>query len=216
MWFATNPANEGWRIWASFFLGGLYAPIASSYLLSRERAGIAGKTLPPPPSNRGLVVLSLFVGLPALSLISLMYMDRLSDVANSLPAFRGYKIGEAHHFAVLNMFVSWFYFFSLMMARRVERNFALLLYETTAGSAAAVAAFRKSSFSRLIASVVACTPLVIMAGMGFTMRWFNWHESLAGMGAFYIVALISATWATSWLHISPIHRFRAAALASSP
>ncbi len=216
MWFTTNSANEGWRIWASFFLGGLYAPIASSYLLARERAGIAGKTLPPPPSNRGLVVLSLFIGLPALFIISLSFVDRLSSVPTFDDVFRSNRIAGAHHSAILNMLVAWFYFFSLMMARRVERNFALLLYETTAGSAAAVASFRRPLFMRGAASVIACGPIALMAYVGFTMRWFEWHDSLAGLGGLYILALVAATWATSWLHISPMRRFREAALASSP
>lgn len=211
-WFTTNPANEGWRIWASFFMGGLYAPIASSYLLARERAGIAGKTLPAPPSNRGPVVLSLFVGLPALFIITIGFAIQLTPET-------GRGVGgtdEALRLASLNLFISWFYAFSLMMARRVERNFALLLYETTSGSSAAVATFRKRSVGRVVASVAACLPLAMTAYIGFTLRWFDWHSTLGGMKWFYLIALFAAAGATSWLHVSPIHRFREAALAGSP
>ena len=215
-WFSTNPANEGWRIWASFFLGGLYAPIASSYLLARERAGIAGKTLPAPPSNRGLVVLGLFIGLPMMVILLSLLPSSISSVDRLPGQDNSYARNAASKAMLVNIFIGWFYLFSLLLARRVERNFSLLLYEVTSGSAAAITAFRGQPIARWTAYVVAAAPIFLICVMAFVMRWLTWADSMKTLCGFYLIAVFAATWATSWLHISTIHRFRQAALANLP
>lgn len=215
-WLSTNPGNEGWRIWASVFLGGLYAPIASSYLLARERAGIAGKALPAPPSNRGLVVLALFFGLPLLSVYVLMMGDRIASIGYTNAHGDSYAWRSAAKVVTVNILFAWFYLFSAVLARRTERRFALLLYEVTGGSIAAVSAFQRGAIPRWTASVLAAGPMLIICRIGATMNWAEWKPSMEGMGWLFILAVMAATWATSWLHINTIRRFREAALASAP
>lgn len=215
-WFSTNPANEGWRIWASFFLGGLYAPIASSYLLERERAGIAGTTLPAPPSNRGLVVLALFIGLPFLSVIVLMLNDRIDSVGYSSALGDSYAWKSAVEVVRLNLFIAWFYVFSAVLSRRIHRRYAVLLYEVTGGSATAVAAFRRGQFTRWFAALLSAGPMLIVCWIAATMRWSGWDPKLDLLGSLFLLSVAVATWASSWLHINPIRRFRAAALGAPP
>ena len=215
-WFAANPANEGWRIWASLFLGGLYAPIASSFLLARERAGIAGKALPPPPSNRGLVVLGLFIGLPMLLVLVMQLPDSAHSAGRATDVGASYALPGTRRMANANLFIAWFYVVSLLLARRVERNFSLLLYEVTAGSRSAVSAFRGNPIGRWLASAVAVAPMILVCSIAFILRWHTWHDSVEVLSSLYILAVFFATCATSWLHISPIHRFRTAALANGP
>jgi hypothetical protein len=214
-WFSTNSSYEGWRIWTSFLLAGLYAPIASSYLLARERAGIAGKALPSPPSNRGLVWLGLFIGLPTIWVLVLALAPSVKHVIR-FPDVLSHSRSHAARMVIGNIFIAWFYVFSLLTARRVERHLSLLLYDVTAGSATAVAAFRANRVAQWIAGALAIAPMVVICKIAFITRWASWDDSLAPLTTLYVFAITAASWATSWLHVNPVLRFRVAAVANAP
>lgn len=218
-WLTQAPSQEGWRIWASFFLGGLYAPIASDYLLKREQwnaAGGSGGSPPAPPSNRGVAVLGLFIGLPLLTILLFGYVNQADRVAWYGPGGESWNVSNAHRFAWLNIPIAWFYFFSVVLARRVNREFAILLHEVTGGSRAAAREFAPGRIGRAVAHVVGVLPLLILGASIVLMLTRTWVHELEGWAVLYMFAVAAATWATSWLHITPLRRFRRAVMAGMP
>lgn len=218
-WLTQAPAQEGWRIWASFFLGGLYAPIASNYLLEREKWNASGGTggqPPSPPSNRGLAVLGLFVGLPALSILVFGFATTAGDVNWYGPDSSSWGVRSAHRFAFFNIPVAWFYLLSLVLARRVDREFTVLLHQVTGGSRAAAREYAPGRIARAFAHVLSVIPLLLLGACVTLMITRTWVAEMDAMAAFYVLAVAIATWATSWLHVTPLRRFRRAVMAGMP
>ena len=216
-WVASSaPHPERWRIWASFFLAGLYAPIASRFLYRREEwnAGVGQSSAAPvAPSSRGLVVIGLFFGLPVVCILVLGFMIAASKAGwypNEQVA-RG--LGEAHAFGYLNLFVACFYAGSALAALHVERRFVILLYELTAGDQVTLRAFRKGRVRRWLARAVACLPLTLIVYANVVMVTQDWNERVDPVSGFYLFAVLLATWCTSWLHVHPLGRFRRAMVA---
>lgn len=217
-WLTQAPTQEGWRVWASFFLGGLYGPIASNYVLRREQWNAAGGTAgapPAPPSNQGLAVLGLFVGLPTLSIL-VLGMGAASDVDWSGSGPPSWGVRNAHRWAFFNLPVAWFYVLSVVLARRIEREFAILLHQITAGSRAAARDYARGGLSRALATGVSFAPFVILVSAVVLMRLHTWSDAIVGLSAFYVLSTFVAAWASSWLHIAPLRRFRRAVLAGMP
>ncbi len=216
-WIASSaPNGESWRAWASFFLGGLYGPIASRFLYEREEwsAGVRQANHPPvAPSTRGLVVLGMFFGLPMLAILVLGYTISANDVSWNPTTGARYGVSEAHTFAYLNVFVAMFYAGSLLAARHVDRRFQVLLYELTGGEKTALGAFRAGKVRRTIASVVALCPLALLLSANVTMLRSGWSYTIPASAVYYLFAVTAATWATSWLHVNGLARFRRAMLA---
>lgn len=213
---ASAPASEAWRVWASFFLGGLYGPIASTYLFKREEwsAGFRKGALPPAaPSQRGLVVLSLFVGLPMLFIAVLGFVINATEVRRSYDYYETgvdvwYGLSQAHSFGWINLLVAGFFVLSVVVSRLVDRRFEVLLSELTAGDPQAIYGFRKGRAGRVIASLLGVLPLLLLVSMDLQMVLAGWNRSLDGFAALYMLSITLAAWATSWLNISPVTRFR--------
>jgi hypothetical protein len=215
-WIAsTAPNGESWRLWASFFLGGLYGPVAGRYLYNREEwnAGVSSATsVPVAPSARGLVVLAMFFGLPTLS----MLVIGLSMSAAGLHGFYGPSAQEAESLRMLgylNLFVSAFYTSSVLVARDVERRFRLLLYELTSGDRGVMRLFERGRLSRTIAMAFGLLPLLVVI-YGNSVMLFGWHSSVATILGLYFLVTAVATFATSWLNVSQLARFRRAMLSA--
>lgn len=215
-WVASSaPNGEGWRLWASFFLGGLYGPIASRYLYDREEwnAGVRQSNAPPvAPSTRGLVVLGMFFGLPLLCILVLGFAISAGKVIWYVQEGVGYGLSEAHAFAYLNLFVALFYAGSALAAFHVERRFLILLYELTAGDKATIAVFRAGGVKRIVATFLATVPLLLVLYADGVMLAADWSYSVQDVSLAYLLAVAIATWSTSWLHVHPLARFRRAML----
>ena len=216
-WSANAPAaSESWRVWASFFLGGLYGPVASLYLAHREEwaAGLRSGALPPAtPSQRGFIVLGLFVGLPVFFVSILGFVINASEVRrhwdyydNGIDAWIG--VSDAWWFAWVNLLIAGFYLVSVVLARMIDRRFAILLSELTGGDPQAMLSYRRGRFGRIVAAVLGVVPFALVAWMAVRMRIETWAPSLDGQAVFYLFAVTVAAWATSWLHVSPVSRFR--------
>lgn len=216
-WIASSaPNGESWRAWASFFLGGLYGPIASRFLYEREEwsAGVRQASHPPvAPSTRGLVVLGMFFGLPLLAILVLGFTISANDVSWNPTTGTQYGVAEAHTFAYLNLFVAMFYVGSLLAARHIDRRFLVLLYELTGGDKTTLGAFRSGRIRRAVASLIALSPLVLLLWSNMLMVRDGWSYGISSTAVYYLLAVTAATWATSWLHVNGLARFRRAMLA---
>lgn len=216
---AQGTANEGWRTWASFFMGGLYAPVASSYLFSREEwnAGASKRATPiAPPSTRGVVVLGLFCGVPVMALVGLFMVNAMSSVWVDPSSGVPRMVRGAQSAAFLNLFVAWFYVLSVLLARQMDRRFSLLLFEVTGGSRAAMRRMRRGRVGRGVAMAVSCLPFVIVAVCVMTMRTAGWSPLLDSMGGFYALTSFAAAFLTSVLHMGTYNRFQAALRSVTP
>lgn len=216
-WIASSaPNGESWRAWASFFLGGLYGPVASRFLYQREEwsAGVRQANAPPAaPSTRGLIVLGLFFGLPVLCILVLGFTISAVDVGWRPNEGIAYGLGEARTFAYLNVFVALFYVASWLAARHVDRQFLVLLVELTGGDRSAITAYREGRIRRAVAAVLAIAPLALVVGTNVRLLLVPWFDHAGLMAMYFLAAVMVAAWATSWLHTSSLARFRRAMLA---
>ena len=213
---SSEPNSEGWRLWASFFLGGLYGPIASRYLYQREEWNAGrrpGKAAPTAPSNRGLVVLGMFVGLPMLFILVLGFVISANEVSWYGAGNTSWNLDEAHGFAFANLFVAGFYLLSLTAARQMDRRFQLLLYELTGGDRQTLDTYRRGRGATFAAAVMAAAPFGLLTWMSIVMRQEMWSPDLDTLAVLYMFLIMAATWATSWLNVTPVSRFRRAMLA---
>jgi len=215
----TSTTPESWRLWFSFFLGGLYAPVASQYLLAREEwaSGLGMGSLPPAmPSQRGWVVLSLFAGLPAYLVAVLGLLVNATQVRRSWHAYHSgytgatgwYGIDHVSSFALMNLFVGFFFLFSWLHARYVERRFELLLAEVSGGDPQRLLAFRRGAVGRQLGAWLCAVPLALLIGVGLIVASVGWFESLDALFFVYALFVGVAAWTSSWLNISPALRFR--------
>lgn len=203
-------------MWASFFLGGLYGPVASLYLAHREEwaAGLRSGALPPAtPSQRGLIVLGLFVGLPVFFVSILGFVINASEVRrhwdyydSGVDAWIG--VSDAWWFAWVNLWIAGFYLVSVVMARMVDQRFGVLLAELTGGDPQAMLAFRRGRVGRVIAGLLGAAPFALIVWMAVRMRIETWSPSLEGWAVIYLFVTTLAAWATSWLHVTSVARFR--------
>lgn len=217
--WTTPGANlsETWRVWASFFLGGLYGPIAGQYLLQREEwgAGMRAGSLPPSaPSQRGLVVLGLFVALPVFFVGVLGFVINAADVRRSWEYYEANidawsNTSQAYGFAWLNVLIAGFYVLSVLIARMNELRFEVLLSEVTGADPAALREFRRGATLRTLASIAGIAPMLVIVEMNTIMVATEWAQHLQPQALLYLALCAVAAWATSWLNISPAGRFRA-------
>lgn len=215
-WLASSyPRSEGWRIWTSFFLGGLYAPLASAYLVEREEwtAGLRRGALPPaPPSQRGAVVLGLSLALPTFLILVLGAVVSAFDVR--LISGEGEAVWTnlraAYTFTWLNLAVVGFYLLSLVQARTVASRFRELLRELTHGDARAMDVFDAEPWGARLAMLVSLLPALVLGVSAFRMLRVGWDDAQPAFALLYLVVLCGAAWSTSWLNLRPAMRFRAA------
>lgn len=212
-----GPPHEGWRTWTSFFLAGLYAPIASAYLVRREEhlAGLRRGQLPPTsPSQVGRVVLWLFAGVPALVVMVLAFSAHVSSVRR---ASRFYESGEdawvglgtASHILLVNLSVGLFFAVSVCVARWARRRFELLIEEITQGDPHVVSLYREGRAGRVVAAATGFAPLAFLGVYVVTLAAGSWHPALSELGLAWVPLVGAAAWATSWLNIQAATRYRA-------
>jgi hypothetical protein len=216
-WGASSTSAEGWRTWTSFFLAGLYAPIAARFLVLREEhlAGLRKGQLPPTsPSQVGRVVLGLFIGVPALAVAAMAFVANASSVHRSSAYFevgedRWVSLQAAHSAILVNLFVALVYAASVVVARWAERRFELLLAHATDEDPHVIRLYRQGSTSRAVATVVALLPLAMIAVYSVVVFRAGWDSSLSGAAGLWLPLVIAAAWASSWLNIHAASRYRA-------
>ncbi|TVQ96695.1 MAG: hypothetical protein EA398_15655 [Deltaproteobacteria bacterium] len=213
---AADPRAEGWRIWTSFFLAGLYAPLAASWLAAREEwtAGLGRGGLPPaPPSQRGAIVLLLSIALPILLILVLGYVVSMFDVRPRPLGFSPVIVGlealpTAQRFLWMNLLLSAIYPAFAIHARLVDRRFEQLLARLTHADPVMLQRYREGRPWRVAAALLGLLPLVVLMITARLLLDHGWSEVQYLLALLYIVALAVAAWATSWLALQPALRFR--------
>ena len=212
-----NGASEAWRVWLSFFLCGLYAPLAGEYLhdVAAHHAGRASSA-PTPPSGRGLMVLALFFLVPTVLVLVFGFTINASDVYWDFGDNVWRRWSQTYVWAMFNLPVAWFFALSVFLARRQSRRYRLLLFEATNGYDAAMRAYARGIVWRTVAEVVSFLPLLVLVADLLVIRQRGWTEWLESTSALYLFTAVLAAWTSSWLHIDAQRRFYAAATSSVP
>lgn len=213
-------ANDGWRIWVSVILAGIYAPFASSFLLARERWSVAGPGAgapPASPSSRGLVVLAMLFAVPLVPILSFGLVDAATAGPEHGAAWEDPGAQRrAFTYVLWTLPVGWFYLLSLVRARAVERELTIHLHDVTAGSPAAARVFGAQRFGRALATALSTVPFALSLALLLVLAISGWSMAMDGLVMAYFVAIGAAIWATSWLHIGPFQRYRNALSAGAP
>lgn len=215
---STFPRAEGWRIWASFFLGGLYGVIAGRYLAAREEwtVGLTERQWPPiPPSQRGVVVLGLSLFLPLLLLAVLGLISGAMDVLwiSVAPGEGLWRHTRAVHVATwLNLPVAIWPVLAAVLSQDVEARIQGVLAELGGEDPQVLQRFAEGASSRRWAFVAALVPLLSWVGLALVLLFVRWHPVAYWLILTYVVSTIIALWSVSWLNISPVLRMRSVLL----
>lgn len=206
--FRGLPAeNEGWRIWLSWLLFGLYAPVVGSFLFEREEwnASLRADSLPPTaPSQRGLFVLGIVLFAPLIAILALSYTVQSLEYAsrwNHQPGDSPVILG------LINLAIASIPAFGTLSARSLQRRFELLLTEITGGDPIALVRFRQGARHRFAIALVAWSSMSLI-GLQLVMMVSGTGGSEVFFTPLYMFSLLLAPWASSWLNIEPAMRFR--------
>lgn len=209
---------EGWRIWTSFFLAGLYAPLAVRYLVAREEwtAGLGRSGLPPaPPSQRGGLVLLLSVALPIVLVLVLGLVISALDVRPRIVGAEGHVVGwdalqTVHRFGWFNLLIGGLYPALVLLGRPSEARLHDLLVRVTGGDARVLRIFEAGRLWRRLVALTALLPLGVLCVMARALVDHGWVSHLAPLALAYLVSVVVAAWCVSWVVLQPALRFREA------
>ncbi len=200
--------SEGWRIWLSWMLFGLYAPVVGNYLFEREEwsASLRADNLPPvAPSQRGLFVLAIVLFAPLIAILCLSWTVQSMEVA----AHSHYRsVTESIMvLGLINLAISAIPAFGVANARWLNRRYEALITETTGADPLALVRFRSGTRGRLLAKVAAFSSLLLVS-----LQLIGLVADLGARGSmvtpFYMLSLLLSPWASSWLNIESTMRFR--------
>lgn len=225
---STSYGSDGWRIWVSFLLGGLYGPIAGRWLLARAEytASTPGSSLPPPPpSQRGSVVLGLVVGVPLVLSFVGTFSAALSRF-DSMLSYRALAAADARGGSglsgtfllgpvVLSLLVALLFATAALRARWIESRYDALLEHATSGDPQQLLRFRGAAARRHVATVIAMLPLALLLLLSAAIATGLLLGPVITVAYFFPLAAVAAAWAVSWLTISPTIRYEQA-VSSSP
>lgn len=217
-YFSSIPRAEGWRVWVSFMFLGIYGVIAGRYLATREEwmAGLVERQWPPvPPSLRASVIVTLSFAMPLTLVAFATLFLGLQEVQLVMSAAGEAAWSNTHLARVglwLNIPVAAWLICAAILSQSVDARIAGVVEEIGGGDPLVAERYATGSGAKRLAVVVSALPAALLSvavGIALTQVWL---AQLSWLIAAYGIATVVASWAVSWLNISPLLRMRATLL----